>query len=132
MMTKRAANPKVKVPSDWVFAHVDNPLRWPDPVQMGEAIDCYFEETPSPHSLTELALYLGFACRESLWHYGQRAAFKDLMQYAKSRIEVEYIKYGFMEKNFTFADRMLTRLGYPCVEKSENDTNVRIQPPEIK
>ena len=137
---KPASVPSGKMPeSEPVSKHplrlgwdIHRRMKWEDPDKMAEAIDRYFDETPPPYFEAHLALYLGFSCRQSFWNYTKREAFREVIQYAKTRIEAWYMHYGFVGKNFTFADRMLTRLGYPCVEKSENDTNVRILPPEIK
>lgn len=65
------------------------PLLYPDPQELQEKIDEYFETLDQGKNPTVagLNLFLGFSNRHGLWEYGRREGFSDIVERAHLRIE---------------------------------------------
>lgn len=87
------------------------------PEEMEEQVDAYFDFVKAkkePATITGLALYLGFASRQSFYDYEQKPEFSYTIKRARSRIEECYEKalhsrnpIGaiFALKNFGWTDK---------------------------
>lgn len=87
------------------------------PEEMEERVDAYFDFVKAkkePATITGLALYLGFASRQSFYDYEQKPEFSYTIKRARSRIEEGYEKalhsrnpIGaiFALKNFGWTDK---------------------------
>ena len=99
------------------FADMQGDPIWTDPVKFSEKCDEYFrvqEENNKPFLWTGLALYLGFASRQSLWEYGKKEEFSLPVKRALMRIEAGYesnlhqknsVGSIFALKNFDWKDK---------------------------
>ena len=90
---------------------------------MAEAIDEYFD-MEGAKTVSGLALHLGFLQTENFLYYRDRDEFKSIVARARQRIRAHYEQIGQEGRASNFADRMLTRMGWPAVEKSQVDANV--------
>jgi len=96
------------------------PLKYKTPEALQKAVDAYFEET-GPKSVFGLAISLDMEAR-SLIEYQERDQFFPIITRAKDRIKRYYDEVvGQGGKAGHFGDRMITRMGCPCIEKSEVD-----------
>ncbi len=58
--------------------------------------------------------------RETLLDYQGRDAYSDIVLRAKRRIQQYYEELGQEPRTGHFVDRMITRMGWPCVEQQVN------------
>ena len=74
------------------------PRKYSDPVDFDMMVDCYVAEcelNKEPLTVTGLALYLGFADRQSLYDYGKREGFEAFacsVKRARQLVEHDYEK----------------------------------------
>jgi len=97
-------------------------LKFPSPADLQRAIDLYFQQ-PGKKSIMGLCVYLD-CDRQTLLNYQRRDGFSDIVARARDRIQKYYEELGQDSRTHSFADRMMTRMGWPCVEKTELDHGV--------
>lgn len=67
------------------------PKIYDTPEELQDAVDLYFEETsPTEVTITGLALFLGFADRQSLYDYEKNDQFSCIIKRARLRVENRY------------------------------------------
>lgn len=88
-MAKKAKASKTDVTATAKHAGGRPPM-FATPEAMQTAIDAYFVEKTrdeKPFTVCGLALYIGFCSRQSLFEYGNKPEFTDIIKAAKSKIE---------------------------------------------
>jgi len=106
---------------------IGRPLKFETPQALATAIDGYFQRAEQGKKLSVMGLCVHLDCgRQTLLDYQGVAAFSDVVSRAKARIQAYYEEHGqdYKSCSATFADRMLTRTGWACVEQSARLTAV--------
>jgi len=120
---QRAKDPQIPAP---VLENSKQPggrrLKFPSPADLQRAIDAYFRQ-PGKKSMMGLCVHLD-CDRKTLLGYQRRDGFCDIIARARDRIHKYYEELGQEPRAHPFADRMMTRMGWPCVEKTELDHGV--------
>ena len=76
------------------------PLAYQTPEELEKAVEEYFRNNERV-TLSGLALHLGFESRQSLYNYGQREDFLDIIKSARMRVEATYEERLIYEPNQT-------------------------------
>jgi hypothetical protein len=97
-------------------------LKFQSPADLQRAIDAYFRQ-PGKKSIMGLCVHLD-CDRQTLLNYQRRDGFSDVIARARDRIQKYYEELGQDPRTHAFADRMMTRMGWRCVEKTELDHGV--------
>jgi hypothetical protein len=98
------------------------PLKFQSPADLQKAIDAYFQ-APGKKSVMGLCVHLDCG-RQTLLDYAVKDEFADIITRAKDRIQQYYEELGQEPRTGHFVDRMITRMGWPCVEKTALDHGV--------
>lgn len=94
------------------------PLKYETPEELEEAVEDYFNGNDRV-TLAGLALHLGFESRQTLYNYGERDGFLDIIKKARMRVEATYEERLIYEPNQTGVIFSLKNMGWR--DKSEVD-----------
>jgi len=86
-------------------------------------IDC--QENDEPLNIPEMALFLGFTSRSSLYEYAQRPGFTDAVKSACLRVEAQLVRDGMSARNPAAHIFILKNMGYSD-HQTRQDTQIRI------
>ena len=81
------------------------------PEELQEAVDDYFNGNDRV-TLSGLALYLGFDSRQTLYNYGERDEFLDIIKKARMTVEATYEERLIYEPNQTGVIFSLKNMGW--------------------
>ena len=87
------------------------PLIYETPEELQEAVDDYFNCNDRV-TLSGLALHLGFDSRQTLYNYGERDEFLDIIKKARMTVEATYEERLIYEPNQTGVIFSLKNMGW--------------------
>lgn len=96
--------------------------------ELEKAIDEYFasiKDEGEPATITGLALYLGFADRQSLYDYQEKEQFSCIVKKARTMVECEYEK-KLSAQSPTGAIFALKNMGWKDKSEVENSGNMAL------
>lgn len=96
------------------------PPYYKTPEEMQAAIERYFSQQEGKKTVTGLALHLGFTDIHSFLGYSAKDEFAPLIARARALIQEHYEGLGQDGRAQQFSDRMLTRMGWACIEQQEH------------
>src|SRR5690625_2408184 len=93
------------------------PLKYETPEELQIAVDEYFNGNDRA-TLSGLALHLGFESRQTLYNYGERDEFLDIIKKARMNVEATYEERLIYESNPTGVIFALKNMGWD--DKKDN------------
>lgn len=84
--TKTKTKPRPPARVDKLKKKIGRPRIWDKPEEMEAAIDIYFSKFQPP-TITGLALFLGYSCRQSFYDAAKLDGFNDTIKRARARCE---------------------------------------------
>ena len=97
------------------------PLIYETPEELQDAVDKYFNGNDRV-TLSGLALHLGFDSRQTLYNYGERDEFLDIIKKARMTVEATYEERLIYEPNQTGVIFSLKNMGWN--DGREKDTGL--------
>ena len=104
------------------------PPKWESPEQLQEKVDAWIKSTEI-YTVNSLCDYLDCDPR-TVANYQAKDEYFSIIARARRKVAGFYEKVGcglIGKGGQGFADRMLTRMGWPCVEESKRDHRIQTQ-----
>lgn len=98
------------------------PLIYETPDELKESVEQYFNENDRV-TLAGLALHLGFDSRQTLYNYGERDEFLDIIKNARMRVEATYEERLIYEPNQTGVIFSLKNMGWKDSRHVDNTSS---------